>query len=901
MNGARMRLRFKRNVTYVSVAAVIVPLLAILAPTSPAAAGEYGPPEWFPLRGTNVIGCTWSNGCDGGYHGYPALDIARNPSGSVSGDPIYAAGRGLATIYQNGSTCGPGQPSNAVRVDHGSGVLSFYHHMERFAISGPTWVDENTVIGYVGHTGYVAPCSFNHLHFSVTVGGRSADPGQLKACIGDRLTTYPAELGKPSWSSVNLWSSVRSDGTGCARSGDPFGSVDNVAGLAGNAVSVRGWGIDADAPSTPTRVHVYVDGPAGSGARGVDIGEARLGRPDVATAYPNAGNAHGFDAAIFGVSPGAHTLHFYLINAGGSGSNVSLGSRSVTVPATAQGSPYGDLNSASGQPGRALRLTGWTVDADAPTQPASVHAYIDGIPGSGTGHNLGVARLNRPDVAAAHPEAGALHGFDALVRDLPPGPHSVYLFGINAAGSGENPLIGYAVVDVPAGSPIGNFELAEGLAGGAVRLHGWTIDPDVPTATPVIHIYLGAPAGSGAPARDGGPANLHRPDVAAAYPLAGAAHGFDIVVRGIAPGTHTAYVYALDAGGGGAHTFLGSRTLTVPVTAPGSPVGNLDIGEGRPGSIRLNGWTVDPDAKTMPTRVHVYVDGPAGSGAVGRDVGLANRARDDVAAAYPGSGTAHGFDVVMRPVAPGPHVVYVYAINAAGGGENPLIGWAHVTVAPDVTPPAVSVPAVAARFTTAATIRVSWAASDAGSGVARHQLRVRRAAYNSTFSGWEYPATWQRLTSATAPVSVAAGYDHCFSARVIDHAGNASAWSGERCVARLLDDRSLTASAGWARGTGSTFYLSTVTSTTGPAGRWLSRAGARLSHVALLVTTCPSCGSVDVYVGAAKIGAVNLYAPTTAHRRTVVLPRFTYRTGTVTIRTTSAGKLVRIDGLGMST
>ncbi|GAB2982312.1 M23 family metallopeptidase [Saccharothrix stipae] len=179
-----------------------------------AGQNQYSAPSWFPLRGAWVIGCTWGNGCSGGYHGYAALDIARDPKGSVSGDPVHAAGAGLATVVSTGSTCG--SAGNTVVVDHGSGVRSYYGHLSRIAIPGPTWVDQDSVLGYVGATGNVQPCTYHHLHFEVRVNGARANPGALKACVGGRLTSYPAELGRADWSQVPLWSGVTNDGTGCA-------------------------------------------------------------------------------------------------------------------------------------------------------------------------------------------------------------------------------------------------------------------------------------------------------------------------------------------------------------------------------------------------------------------------------------------------------------------------------------------------------------------------------------------------------------------------------------------------------------------------------------------------------------------------------------------------------------
>jgi hypothetical protein len=299
--------------------------------------------------------------------------------------------------------------------------------------------------------------------------------------------------------------------------------------------------------------------------------------------------------------------------------------------------------------------------------------------------------------------------------------------------------------------------------------------------------------------------------------------------------------------------------------------------------------------------VHIYVDGPAGSGAAGSNVGLARLTRDDVAAAYPGAGSTHGFDVLLRPIAPGTHVVYLYGINTGGGGENVLFGWAQVVVVPDITIPIVALTAPGVPFTTEASLPASWAGSDAGSGIARYQVRWRRAPYNGGFGSWVYPSVWQSLTTTSVTLSsMTPGSNYCLSVRATDNAHNTSAWSGERCTARLLDDRALAASSGWTRGSGSGYYLATITSTAGTAGRTLSRSGAQLDRVAILITKCPTCGTVAIYVGSTRMAVVSLYAATTRYSQLVVLPRFTYRTETVFIRTTTSGKTVRLDGLGIS-
>ena len=100
-----------------------------------AAPGEYSSPDWFPLRGAHRVGCTTGNGCDGGYHGYAAIDFE-----ATRGESVYAAGAGRVTAVRRGGvncpddtppfTCAPEQYANFVEVDHGAGVTTRYLHLD---------------------------------------------------------------------------------------------------------------------------------------------------------------------------------------------------------------------------------------------------------------------------------------------------------------------------------------------------------------------------------------------------------------------------------------------------------------------------------------------------------------------------------------------------------------------------------------------------------------------------------------------------------------------------------------------------------------------------------------------------------------------------------------------------
>jgi hypothetical protein len=221
---------------------------------------------------------------------------------------------------------------------------------------------------------------------------------------------------------------------------DPVGSIDGVVGQQTNMIAIRGWTIDHDVPTIHTQVHVYIDGPAGSGARGVAM-LANVARPDVGAAYHHAGNAHGYSWSIGGVTPGSHTLYIYAVNAGGPGGNPLLGTREVHVPAADTGTPVGAFADAVAEGNGGARIRGWALDPDVPDKPLAVHVYVDGWAGSGAPGVALTAGVARGDVGA--------HGFDTTIG-LGRGTHTLYAYAINAPGTtGHNPLLGTRDVYIP--------------------------------------------------------------------------------------------------------------------------------------------------------------------------------------------------------------------------------------------------------------------------------------------------------------------------------------------------------------------------------------------------------------------------------------------------------------------
>jgi hypothetical protein len=107
----------------------------------------------------------------------------------------------------------------------------------------------------------------------------------------------------------------------------------------------------------------------------------------------------------------------------------------------------------------------------------------------------------------------------------------------------------------------------------------------------------------------------------------------------------------------------------------GNPFGFLDEVSPGPSGLHIRGWAIDPDT-TNPIAVHVYMDGAFVTGTT------ASANRPDVGAAYPGYGSAHGYDLTV-PGAPGQHTICTYGINVGMGTVNTQLGCKTVTQGPN--------------------------------------------------------------------------------------------------------------------------------------------------------------------------------------------------------------------------
>lgn len=427
---------------------------------------------------------------------------------------------------------------------------------------------------------------------------------------------------------------------------DPFGVVDAAVTHGPRSLRVEGWVVDPDA-SGPNEVHVYVDG---VGAANVP---AQGTRTDVLRLWPWIRWPQRVAIPLPALAPGSHEICAYAIDQG-QGDTQRLGCLRATTPS---GSPFGAFDSLYALGPSTFSMGGWAVDPDTGA-PIEVHLYANGV---------GIANVpatgDRPDVADRYPGFGAGHGF-RTTASVPVGSE-VCAYAIDGAAPGGTTLLGCRTANRPTGSPFGRLDGYRRAGPGKVELTGWAIDPD---ATGPVEVHLYDETGPAPVGLVGLTASTTRPDLAAAYPGWGGDHGVSATVA-LPPGDRRVCAYAIDLVAPGSTSSLGCTTVPMPA---GAPIGTVDLVAAGPRSVRVAGWTLDPDV-TGSTAVHVYVDG------VGAANVPADQPRSDVVRRWIGWDAERGFDTVITGLAPGPHDVCTFAIDA-NGSANTLLRCATVTV-----------------------------------------------------------------------------------------------------------------------------------------------------------------------------------------------------------------------------
>jgi len=204
----------------------------------------------------------------------------------------------------------------------------------------------------------------------------------------------------------------------------PQGRISDVVGVPGGFM-VTGWAVQPSSITTP--VHMAVN----LGSRWISV-EADQPNPAGETAFPGAGQNHGFSAMI--TAP-AGVQAFCLWAAGPAGAAI-FECRTVTVPVSPP--PQGRISDVVGVPG-GFMVTGWAVQPSSITTP--VHMAVN------LGSRWISVEADQPNPAGetAFPGAGQNHGFSAMIT----APAGVQAFCLWAAGPAGAAIFECRTVTVP--------------------------------------------------------------------------------------------------------------------------------------------------------------------------------------------------------------------------------------------------------------------------------------------------------------------------------------------------------------------------------------------------------------------------------------------------------------------
>ena len=149
--------------------------------------------------------------------------------------------------------------------------------------------------------------------------------------------------------------------------------------------------------------------------------------------------------------------------------------------------------------------------------------------------------------------------------------------------------------------------------GGASLIHvqGWAYDPDAPSQSIDVHVYVYTDAGCTSQYGDVHvlTANVSRPDVNEAKGITGN-HGFNADISIADAGNYWVKIFAIDTGGDGNPQIGAMTAVTVTETEQVLMVGSLEVCTGGAGYIHVEGWAYVPDfsSETLEMSVYVYTD-----------------------------------------------------------------------------------------------------------------------------------------------------------------------------------------------------------------------------------------------------------------------------------------------------
>jgi Domain of unknown function DUF11 len=195
-------------------------------------------------------------------------------------------------------------------------------------------------------------------------------------------------------------------------------------------------------------------------------------------------------------------------------------------------------------------------------------------------------------------------------------------------------------------------------------------------------------------------------------------------------------------------------------------------------------------------------------------------------------------------------------------------------------------------FTPHSTFAVSWRAEDAGSGVARYDVRVREGFSTRALGSYR---TWLAGTSKRrATFTGRAGATYCFSVRATDWDGNTSAWTADRCTSVLLPASASRRAGAWVP-SGPDGGLRTR-----DAGSTLDFGGLVARRVVLSALVGPAYGVLRVSWDGRTVRTVSLESRSRSKRLFTLVGFSSVRRGRLVLTVVSDRRTVAIDALGVA-
>lgn len=142
---------------------------------------------------------------------------------------------------------------------------------------------------------------------------------------------------------------------------------------------------------------------------------------------------------------------------------------------------------------------------------------------------------------------------------------------------------------------------------------------------------------------------------------------------------------------------------------------------------------------------------------------------------------------------------------------------------------------------------------------------------------------------------------HVATAAASDTAGNIDTTPASRTWTVPFDDTQLSRTKAWTKKTANSVYLGTYSTAT-LKGATLTKKVTNATKIALVATKAPGHGTVKVFLGSTLLKKVSLATSTVKNKQVIPVATFgAAQPGTVKIVVATAGKQVRIDGLGIAT